>query len=844
MTWKDYAAREALDIISEQKSDSEQGLSSAVVRERLEKFGPNRLAVSQISAFTILIRQFASPFIYMLIIASALSFLLQQWLEGAMILVFLLINASLGFFQEYRSEKTAKLLGELIAWRAKVIRSGKLKTVDAADLVPGDIILLETGDKISADARVIEAYGFSADESSLTGESVSVVKHGERLIKETEDISEAANMVFSGTTVTSGKAKAIVIATGKDSVIGKIATLSAQTKKISSFATNISNLSNFIVKLVVVTLVFVFIINIAIKGGETNWIELMIFSIALAIGVIPEALPLVMTFSFSSGAMSLARHKVIIKRLSSIEDLGNIEILCSDKTGTLTEGKLKVFEIYDKHAAKEAVLASAMIASGEQGQRLDPFDSALKKAAGRKISAALKGIKILFSSPFDPKFLRNNALIDDKGKIDFIVRGAPEVILGLSKVTKADKFAAEQWMEKQGKLGRRVLAVAKRRFKTINLDNFHDNCRSEEKDLELVGLISFADNIKKTTIKAIEQAKELDIKIKIITGDSREVAGAIAHQIGLIASPNDVLSASELDKMSPEEKEAAVLKYHVFARVSPDQKYEIIKLLQENHSVGYLGDGINDAPALKAAGVSLAVDNAADVAREAADVILTESDLNVIIEGIKEGRKIFINSAKYIKATLASNFGNFYAVAIASLLVPFLPMLPLQILLLNLLSDFPMIAIATDNVDEAELASPKRYQTKDILVVAMILGIISTVFDFVFFAMFKNISPGVLQTNWFVASILTELAFLFSIRAKGSMFTSKRPSNLIFLLTGAAVIFTLIVPYTAWGQEIFDFVPPQAKHLLWIAAVVVAFIVCSETVKIMYYRNKKLSESS
>lgn len=844
MTWKDYAAREALDIISEQKSDSEQGLSSAVVRERLEKFGPNRLAVSQISAFTILIRQFASPFIYMLIIASALSFLLQQWLEGAMILVFLLINASLGFFQEYRSEKTAKLLGELIAWRAKVIRSGKLKTVDAADLVPGDIILLETGDKISADARVIEAYGFSADESSLTGESVSVVKHGERLIKETEDISEAANMVFSGTTVTSGKAKAIVIATGKDSVIGKIATLSAQTKKISSFATNISNLSNFIVKLVVVTLVFVFIINIAIKGGETNWIELMIFSIALAIGVIPEALPLVMTFSFSSGAMSLARHKVIIKRLSSIEDLGNIEILCSDKTGTLTEGKLKVFEIYDKHAAKEAVLASAMIASGEQGQRLDPFDSALKKAAGRKISAALKGIKILFSSPFDPKFLRNNALIDDKGKIDFIVRGAPEVILGLSKVTKADKFAAEQWMEKQGKLGRRVLAVAKRRFKTINLDNFHDNCRSEEKDLELVGLISFADNIKKTTIKAIEQAKELDIKIKIITGDSREVAGAIAHQIGLIASPNDVLSASELDKMSPEEKEAAVLKYHVFARVSPDQKYEIIKLLQENHSVGYLGDGINDAPALKAAGVSLAVDNAADVAREAADVILTESDLNVIIEGIKEGRKIFINSAKYIKATLASNFGNFYAVAIASLLVPFLPMLPLQILLLNLLSDFPMIAIATDNVDEAELASPKRYQTKDILVVAMILGIISTVFDFVFFAMFKNISPGVLQTNWFVASILTELAFLFSIRAKGSMFTSKRPSNLIFLLTGAAVIFTLIVPYTSWGQEIFDFVPPQAKHLLWIGAVVVAFIVCSETVKIMYYRNKKLSESS
>lgn len=844
MTWKDCLRREALDVVAEEKSDSENGLSSVEARERLKKFGSNHLETKQISASKILIRQFISPFIYMLIAASALSFLLQQWLEGIMILIFLLINAGLGFFQEYRSEKTAKLLGELISWRTKTIRGGNLKTIDAGELVPGDIIILETGDKVSADARIIEAYSFSVDESSLTGESVSVIKHGERLVEETTNISEAVNIVFSGTTVTSGKARAVVIATGKSSVIGGIATLSAQTKKVSSFANNISGLSNFIVKLVLITLTFVFVINLAIKGGDANWMELVIFSIALAIGVIPEALPLVMTFSFSSGAMSLAKHKVIVKRLSSIEDLGNIEILCSDKTGTLTEGKLKLFDVYDRHASREEVLTSAILASGEQGQRLDPFDTSLKKAASRKMMESIKKIKILFSSPFDPKFLRNNALIEEEGKIDFIVRGAPEIILGLTKNTKDECFTAEQWVEQQGQLGRRVLGIAKKRFSTINLDNFRDNCRNEEKDLELTGLISFADNIKETAARAIRQAKAMDIKIKIITGDSREVAGAIARQIGLIADQAEVLPAADLDKMNQKEKEAAVLKYSVFSRVSPDSKHEIIKLLQEHSSVGYLGDGINDAPALKAAGVSLAVDNAADVAREAADFILTEGDLNVIIEGISEGRKIFINSAKYIKATLASNFGNFYAVAIASLLIPFLPMLPLQILLLNLLSDFPMIAIATDNVDEAELSSPKKYQTRDILVVAMILGIISTIFDFVFFAMFKNISPGVLQTNWFIASILTELGFLFSIRTKGFMLAGKKPSKLIMLLTSTAAALTIIIPYTAWGQAVFNFVPPQAKHLLWILAIAFAFLLCSEVVKIVYYRNKKLSEAS
>lgn len=840
MTWKDYAGREALEVVANFNSDCDKGLSPKAAAERLTAHGYNRLDFKPLSWVTVLLRQFASPFIYMLIAASVLSFFLQQWLEGVMILAFLFVNAALGFFQEFKSEKTVRLLGELIAWKQKVWRAGKLKDIDAAELVPGDIILLETGDKISADARLLEVVDLSVDESSLTGESLPTNKHSERLLQEVAGVSEAANMVFSGTSVVSGKAKAIVIATGKESMIGGIAKLSADTKKISSFAASISGLSQFIVKLVIVTLVFVVLLNVMIKG-EPNWVELLIFSIALAIGVIPEALPLVMTFSFSKGAMILAKHKVIVKRLSSIEDLGNIEILCSDKTGTLTEGKLKVFDTYFQTEDAVTVVAEALLSSGEKAERNDVFDAALEKAADKQVKAKLKGEKVLFSTPFDPKFLRNNALVQNQaGALRMIVRGAPEVILTLSSdLSKEQRFSAEQWMANQGKLGRRVLAVARRQFVSISLEDFKQDLRKQETDLEFLGMISFADNVKSSTIEAVKQAKALEVKLKIITGDSREVAGAVAYQIGLISDPSLVLLGDDLAKMTPEEMEAAILKYDVFARVSPDKKYAIIEALQQKFSVGYLGDGINDAPALKVASVSLAVDNAADIAREAADVILLESDLGVIIEGIKEGRKIFINSAKYIKATLASNFGNFYAVAIASLLIPFLPMLPLQILLLNLLSDFPMIAIATDNVDQDELATPKRYQTKDILIVAMVLGILSTIFDFVFFALFKNISPGVLQTNWFIASILTELAFLFSIRTKKMLFFSRRPSTTIFLLSGLAVVVTLVVPYLAWGQNLFGFVPPELKHLGWIFALVGLYVICSETIKLAYYRNSK-----
>lgn len=400
---------------------------------------------------------------------------------------------------------------------------------------------------------------------------------------------------------------------------------------------------------------------------------------------------------------------------------------------------------------------------------------------------------------------------------------------------------ALDWSRKQGLSGRRVLAIASKKVTNVNVDSFANRFREEESGLELIGLLSFSDPIKESTFSAVNKAKKWGVAIKIITGDSPEVSGAVGFELGLCSRVDEVMIASEFDKLSDEEKDKALLEYNIFARVSPKQKYDMIKRLQDKFSVGYLGDGINDAPALKIASVSLAVDNASDIAREAADIILLENDLNIIIEGVHEGRIIFSNSIKYIKATLASNFGNFYAVAIASLLIPYLPMLPLQILLLNLLSDFPMIALSGDNVEDDELAKPKNYDIKDVLKAALFFGLISTFFDFVFFALFSRISPEVLQTNWFIASTVTELLFIFSIRSRRFFLFARRPSFSLVYLTIPAAIAAIVIPFTSFGHNLFKFISPQPKHLLWILGISLLYLASTEIFKLLYYRKKRIA---
>lgn len=814
---------------------SKKGLSQSEIFQRQKKYGRNEIEARQVHWWEILLRQFSSSFIYLLIGAVALNFFLRQLLDGSMILLFVIINAALGFYQEYRSEQSLKILKRYIVHESRVRRNNKEEIIDSKLLVPGDIITVESGDIIPADIRFFQEHNLMVDESILTGETAPIKKTVAEMEKEAKEIYQACNMGFSGTTVVSGIGEGIVIATGKNMVIGEVANLTVETERESSFEKGIKKLSSFILRLILVTLLFVFLANIFIKGDSADMMELVIFSIALAVSVIPEALPIVTTFSLSHGALKLAKNKVVVRRLSAIEDLGSIEVLCADKTGTLTENELAVSNIYSKDPRK--TLFYAALAFSILERKLKKLSNAFDLAIIQKISSADKKTLDLYKRisevPFDPERRRNSVLISREGRCQLVVRGAYECIVPFStNVSGGEKKEIADWAAEEGKRGHRVIAAAK---KEISNESGYA-VSEEENNLEFIGLISFVDPIKKTTKAAVDKAKKLGVDVKILTGDSAEVAGTVGYQVGLIDSPEKVITGEKLEEMSFRKQREAVKEYAVFARISPRQKYNIIQLLQEEKEVGFLGEGINDAPALKIANVGLVVQGAADVSREAADIVLMKKSLEVIIDGIKEGRMTFINTIKYIKVTLASNFGNFYAVAVASLIIDFLPMLPLQILLVNLLSDLPMVTIATDNIDDKELVRPKSYDIKEIALAATILGVVSSVFDFMVFSLFYKISPGVLQTNWFIASILTELFFLFSLRTKMAFFKAKRPSSPMLFLSLLAVAITIALPFTKFGQDVFQFVKPSGNHLFLILSIVIVYFAVTESVKLIYYR--------
>lgn len=397
-------------------------------------------------------------------------------------------------------------------------------------------------------------------------------------------------------------------------------------------------------------------------------------------------------------------------------------------------------------------------------------------------------------------------------------------------------------IEKEGRQGHRVLAVSFKRMDHLK-ESAHLVLSAKDSDFIFSGIISFVDPIKASSLRAVKKAEQLGVRLMILTGDIPYVAGAVAKKMGLIDSPEKVITGEKWHQADRAQKERYLSEYSVFARVSPEEKFDIIQSLRERYAVGFLGEGINDAPALKIAGVSLVVDSAADIAREAADIILLKKNLEVIIDGIQEGRKVFANTIKYIKATLASNFGNFFAVATASLMIDFLPMLPIQILLVNLLTDKPLISVSTDSVDRVELQSPKKYEVREIVIVSIILGMVSMVFDFIFFGLFYRISPEVLQTNWFIGSVLTELVFIFSVRTRWFFAKAVPPSKFLFFLSITIFLLTIGLPFTNLGQEIFKFTPPTTTHLIGILALVVIYFMISEAVKVMYYKKESKAAS-
>lgn len=840
MGFLEYTNKTA-DETLEMLETSVNGLSEKEVVLRQKKFGLNEIKSGRFSFLDIFIRQFKSPFFYLLFFAGITSTIIGEVTDSIVILLFVMLNVIIGFFQEFRAEKSLLLLKKFVPQKSVVIRNNKEVIIQKEQLVVGDIILVKSGDIIPADARILELDEFLVDESILTGESVANYKKSEPLIKQESEIFRAENIIFTGTSVISGRVKAVVVCTGKDTSLGQIAKMLSGSKRAqSSYEKNLYYFSKLVLKIVIFTIALIFIINVILNGTE-NIFDFSLFCIALIVSILPEALPAVVTFSLTRGSLKMAKENVVVRRLSAIEDLGNIEILCTDKTGTLTQNRLSLEKIVSSD--KNKMFLYSLFNPDSQ------FDSAIYKKAGKEIIEKAKNYKIISKIPFNSNSMTSGYLAEDnRGQRILVIKGAPESVLKICSRFSNDfeKKEIKEDIEKDGQAGKRALAVAYRKIelkdnlnKKATQGELFSKKETDQKGLTFLGYFVFSDPLKSTAEESIKEAKNLGVTVKIITGDSREVAGFVAKKIGLIKNQSNVISGFELEKMFKDDFDNACNDFLVFARISPDLKYKIIKSLQKRYDVAFMGEGVNDAPALKVANVGIAVKEATDIARESSDVVLLDKDLRVVIDGIKNGRKIFVNINKYIKCALASNFGNFYSIAVISLFVNFLPMLPVQILLGNLLSDFPLISIATDSVDTQELSRPKMYQLHTSLPLIVLLAFISTIFDFIFFSVFLKNSPGTIQTLWFIESILTEILLIFIIRTRGPFWKAKKPSLSLMLFTAIDGLFIILLPFLSFGKDFLKFQKPPIGGLLMVLFLVANYFIVSEVAKLFYFKFKK-----
>jgi len=805
------------NLANEFSSDLKTGLSLDQVSQNQKKYGYNRIHKEENSVLKIFLSQF-NVFVLLLIFSSLFSFALGEYVDGLFITSFIVLNVVLGFYQEYKSEKTAKLLEKYSAFKSCVIRGNVKYSIDHEELVPGDIVEFKAGDIIPADLKLIESNDLYLNESVISGESKPVYKS-------THQTKDSDPHLISGTSVIKGFGIAIVVYTGTSSRIGNISKLSTSTVGESIYEKESKKLSNFILKLVSITLTGAVLFNYFYNFESLP--KFLLFSVALAVTVIPEALPLVITFSLSNGALKLYKNKVLVKRLTSIEDLGGIEVLCTDKTGTLTENKMKI----SGHVSfcKEDVLKLAYFSVSQKGN-LDTFDEAILNYSNYKYR-----YKELSEIPFDPIRRRSSKLIQYKDENILIVKGAFEIVSKFDHISEKDRAELIAFNKDQGSRGNRILLIG---FSKIKKESFNEE---DEKDLTLCGAIAFEDPLRFSSVDAITKAENLNINIKILTGDSKEVSFYIAEKLGLANSIQDVVSSSELSKLKGEDYRNAIFNSKVFCRVSPEEKYEIIKTLQTRYQVGYLGDGINDAPALKLANVGIAVSNSSDIAKSSADIILTKKSLNVLVDGIIEGRKIFYNVTKYIKITISSNFGNYFAMLASTFFVSYLPLKPIQILLLNFVSDVPLMSVSTDNVDDVDLKRPSKSNFSRLITITMVMGFISTIFDFIVFFYFRTFGEQTLQSAWFLTSVLTEIVIIFSLRTPSFFLKSSRPSLFLSCVALFTAIGAVLAIYHPSINSFLGFTPLNIDILKIILYIVLTYFALSEIVKVILHRMKWLN---
>ena len=698
------------EVFAELKS-SVDGLSDAEAEHRLQTYGANIFKTEgHLSVPGLLIKQFKSSLVYLLVIASLLSFLLHDANDGIVILVILFINTGLGFYQEFKSEKAVEKLQKLVGKDVLTIRGGVQQLIAEKQIVPGDVVILREGDVVPADIRLFDINDLSVNESQLTGESASLTK----------TIKGEQSLVFAGSVIEQGEARGVVYATADSTQLGKIAHLSSSTKRVTQFEKSLSSFSSFLVKVTFLTLAAVFILKIILTHDTSHIGTLALFIIALSIAVVPEAMPVIVTVTLSRGALNLAKRHVIAKTLTAVEDLGNVNILCSDKTGTLTEDRQTVKElIADDHDLFQKLAIVSLETSDIKRQKLQSsFDRAIVDFVSQDVKDQVTGYKRLEELPFDPIARRRRVVYSDGSKSYLVEVGSVETLLELASCSKKDEYLKQ--VSSDGLNGLRHLAIA---YKEVDYSQDFDILH-HEKNLHFVGFVALEDPLRPSAKHTITLAENLGVTIKILSGDSREVTHYVASEVGLVTKNQTVLIGSEIDELSDEQLSKVVKENNAFGRLSPEQKFRIIKLLKmQGNVVGYQGDGINDAPALKLADVAIAVSNATDVAQENADILLLRSDIGVIVNGIKYGREIFSNINKYIRFTFVSNWGNFFALSVLYLMSQTgVPILPVQVLLTSLLTDLPCITIATDNVDTLELQRPSKFNIHALMFISMFLG--------------------------------------------------------------------------------------------------------------------------
>ena len=844
-------AKPVKDVFSYLKSSS-QGLNNQEAIKRLEEFGKNEIKKrNQRYGLSIFLSQFKNALVLVLIIAAIVAFSLGERIDSYVILGIVIINSILGFIQEYRAEKAVRLLESYITVKAKVLRNNELIETEAKYLVPGDIVYLNIGDMVPADIRLLHIDEMSADESSLTGESIPVIKKV-ILISEKHSLPQyLSNMAFMGTHISSGSGHGVVTATGESTFFGKTAAYLKEKPREAYFQKNIKKFSNMLLKVIIVMTILIFLINAFLGKGYFNS---LLFSLAIAVGITPEILPIIITIALSRGALKMAHNNVITKNLETVEDFGNIDTLCCDKTGTLTEGKLLLHAFYDLDNKKSrSVLLYGLVSSLEEIHEAknvvhNPIDKSIHQSNYAKpLKKEIKKYEFLDENEFDFNRRRSSVLVSYAKSNLLIVKGAPDSILKVSsyaiinnKKTKLNAKIIEHIKSKVDEYERDGYKVILLATKTIKNK---ETKKRDESNLLIEGFLTFLDPPKKYVKRSLKKFEKLGINIKVISGDSPIITRKICKEVDLNIVEGRVITGDDIEKLSEEEFDEYIQKYNVFARISPEQKYKIVSgLNKENHIVGYLGDGINDAPALKAADVGISVDSGAGIAKEAADIILLKKDLDVLADGIIEGRKTFGNITKYIITTTSSNYGNMFSVAISSSFIKFIPMLPVQILLLNLIGDAPSLSISTDNVDESFLKKPRRWNINIIGRFMVFFGIISSIFDLTWICLLLFMlkpSVEVFRTSWFIESAITEVLVLLILRTQLSVFKSK-PSKYLLITSILAVFIALWITYLTIGKTLFGFEVIPLSFMLMIIGLVLVYLILVEIAKHYFFKKYQI----